>query len=1211
MVLLGGNNDLDKKLSASVKKILLERINFKEAKMVDDGENMSRKYKAINSGYKAPHLKSFHKTGDSVNASDQRHFIEGVPKPSVVLFNEDKVNLKWKEIRRIGPGLANLGNTCFLNSVLQVLTYTPPLSNVILDEDHKKKCQAVGFCMMCELNNHVTRIFRHNPHEGPVRPMSIIQKLKCIGKNFRFGRQEDAHEFLRYVIEGVQKSDYAGRPKLDKFSKETTIANAVFGGYYRSQVKCLHCQHESNTFDPMMDMNLDIKDCSNIIQALHKSIRADKLDGENKYHCERCRKKTVAQKRGNIHKEPNVLTFQLKRFDFTQMFGGKISKSVSFPEEFNVRPFMSKPQGPAIFFKLYAVLVHSGYSCNSGHYYCYVKAPNGTWYEMNDNRVCQVGLQTVLQAQAYLLFYVKKEKTKPYQNTVPTTSTPVKSKVVEPSNHSFTALSTSMKGSGEKKTLLQQASTLGTPVQRKPESKIVWNKPLQPAVVVKKPVNQPKMLDDFGPTLSKKDISKSNGNLTEKDSKQSKITTYINVNKSKSESHLNSLQKLSQSYEDSDSPSNSTPSSPSSIKVANGNHHVNKTVNEKENGVKVENVRLNDNSRVTSTPLKEIFNPTQQDTKSPPKTILSKSVEKIEPNNVETNKTLPIIQESPSLLKQKLSLSLNLNPSVDSPSKRKLSNPSYNGQGKFNRWTPITKAPLHPRVIIHKSHENRKHKEVVQEHKEGVQEQKEGVEEKAASPMKATPITASWKELPNISPGKLFGPMLPPPCYIKRRKRNDSLNSEASSVSSIHSRSGDWDIHEKQMAARQISTADILSQERQHVGWKVSVSPDDLKVQDNKIELPKVSEKITVEDCRTEENSSSGSRKRKHKEEHSDEVTSDSSKKKKKKRKHKKKKTKQRSRDISNESEDSEDESSNLKKKKKKKKKRKHKKPRSDDESESDIEEAPEKHITKDERKKKISKKKSSNKEKSHDFSISRETSKSRGTSKTRDEEKCSKSTKREKKERKHSVSSSKSRLVESSDDNSLTGDNSRKHPKAEYDGTKKRHKKSREEKSYSDDSMNNDKSKVGSKSDKTVTSFKWDEIKKKVKSWDGSNKSNSTLDYLLNKSTKVTSWTGEDSSKRYNYKEERETNEGELGQDEYDEEYDTGKVKKRKSKYTNDEKKEGKNEFQSLQDYRNHSKDQFATSHRSSTSSDHKNRHHGNNKKKNKPLDDRASKFF
>lgn len=40
-------------------------------------------------------------------------------------------------------------------------------------------------------------------------------------------------------------------------------------------------------------------------------------------------------------------------------------------------------------YRLYAVLVHSGFSCNSGHYYCYVKAPNSAWYEMNDSRVSE------------------------------------------------------------------------------------------------------------------------------------------------------------------------------------------------------------------------------------------------------------------------------------------------------------------------------------------------------------------------------------------------------------------------------------------------------------------------------------------------------------------------------------------------------------------------------------------------------------------------------------------------------------------------------------------------------------------------------------------------------------------------------------------------------------------------------------------------------
>ena len=123
---------------------------------------------------------------------------------------------------------------------------------------------------MCELQRHCSRAF--NTASGVMRPMPIVQNLKgmfshqfelvrlkpresghvtkvytvvyCssdvvspgIAKHFRQGRQEDAHEFLRYFVDGLQKSCLQGCPRsLDPHSKATTVVHQIFGGYHRSQ----------------------------------------------------------------------------------------------------------------------------------------------------------------------------------------------------------------------------------------------------------------------------------------------------------------------------------------------------------------------------------------------------------------------------------------------------------------------------------------------------------------------------------------------------------------------------------------------------------------------------------------------------------------------------------------------------------------------------------------------------------------------------------------------------------------------------------------------------------------------------------------------------------------------------------------------------------------------------------------------------------------
>lgn len=79
---------------------------------------------------------------------------------------------------------------------------------------------------------------------------------------------------------------------------------------------------------------------------------------------------------------------------------------VQYPLELDLAPFMVKRHGPSIMYDLYGVLVHLGHSVHSGHYYCYIKGPNGLWYKMDDTVVSQVGLSdNGLHASAVLLAF--------------------------------------------------------------------------------------------------------------------------------------------------------------------------------------------------------------------------------------------------------------------------------------------------------------------------------------------------------------------------------------------------------------------------------------------------------------------------------------------------------------------------------------------------------------------------------------------------------------------------------------------------------------------------------------------------------------------------------------------------------------------------------------------------------------------------------------
>ncbi|XP_060901977.1 ubiquitin carboxyl-terminal hydrolase 2a isoform X1 [Labrus mixtus] len=338
-------------------------------------------------------------------------------------------------------GLKNLGNTCFMNSILQCLSNTQNLRDYCLHNSHRRDLNnnsRTNTALMQEFAKLIQNMWTSSSSEA-VSPSEFRTQIQRYAPRFVRYSQQDAQEFLRFLLDGLHnevnrvtvrprgtaddfdhlpfstfRDEEKGRKMWSKYlEREDSKIVDLFVGQLKSSLTCRHCGFCSTVFDPFWDLSLPIAKTGycevSLMDCMRLFTKEDILDGDEKPMCSRCEVRRVCAKKFTIQKFPKILVLHLKRFSEGQRTG-KLSTFVNFPvTDLDLREFASQSSTNAVY-NLYAVSNHSG-TTTGGHYTAYCRNPtSGEWYTFNDSRVTPMSSSHVCSSDGYVLFYELDEK---------------------------------------------------------------------------------------------------------------------------------------------------------------------------------------------------------------------------------------------------------------------------------------------------------------------------------------------------------------------------------------------------------------------------------------------------------------------------------------------------------------------------------------------------------------------------------------------------------------------------------------------------------------------------------------------------------------------------------------------------------------------------------------------------------------------------------
>lgn len=334
-------------------------------------------------------------------------------------------------------GIANMRNTCYMNSAIQALRHNTEISAFFLENKYEQWIQRKPGSPKVELVKAYADLLKSlwsASRPAYVRPSGFLQSMIPAAVSAGFDQfqapvQHDSHEFLTFLLDQLHEGmaeevnieinrprpvtaqDYAIQNALEAwkrlFGKQYSPFTEMIYGLYRITMRCQKCNTSSDTWETFNCIKLPMhqgKEPATLDSMFKEEFQEEIIEG---YACEKCSpERTTASRQIRIWRLPRMIVLVLKRFT---MDGRKLYTPFQMPsnEGLLFKPYFSSDSPEPSQYQAYdcfATVDHHG-SSGGGHYTAQAKSPLTEKWHLFDDETASPITEPQFGVSTYILFF--------------------------------------------------------------------------------------------------------------------------------------------------------------------------------------------------------------------------------------------------------------------------------------------------------------------------------------------------------------------------------------------------------------------------------------------------------------------------------------------------------------------------------------------------------------------------------------------------------------------------------------------------------------------------------------------------------------------------------------------------------------------------------------------------------------------------------------